>query len=27
MDAARFYLQLADFPPEQILENRLIESE
>ena len=27
VDAARFYLQLADFPPEQILENRLIESE
>lgn len=27
VDAARFYLQLADFPLEQILENRLIESE
>ncbi|MEJ2210169.1 MAG: glutamate formimidoyltransferase [Anaerolineae bacterium] len=27
VDAARFYLQLADFSPEQILENRLIESE
>lgn len=27
VDAARFYLQLADFSPDQILENRLIESE
>ena len=27
VDAARFYLQLAGFSPEQILENRLIESE
>lgn len=27
LDAARFYLQLTDFSPEQILENRLIESE
>ncbi len=26
VDAARFYLQLRDFSPEQILENRLIES-
>lgn len=26
LDAARFYLQLADFSPEQILENRLVES-
>ncbi len=26
LDAARFYLQLADFSPDQILENRLIES-
>jgi glutamate formiminotransferase/formiminotetrahydrofolate cyclodeaminase len=26
LDAARFYLQLADFSPDQILENRLVES-